>query len=80
MKNNHNLSQLMNYEIICAKVLESNKSFILAHYNRRRKMEVTASSNSQNQNIFLSSSLRKTAYISRRHHWFPREMTYEEPA
>ena len=42
MKNNHNLYQLMNYEIICAKVLESNKSFILAHYNRRRKMEVTS--------------------------------------
>ena len=42
MKNNHNLSQLMNYEIICAKVLESNKSSILAHYNRRRKMEVTS--------------------------------------
>ena len=42
MKNNHNLSQLMNYEIIWAKVLEPNKSFILARYNRRRKMEVTS--------------------------------------
>ena len=42
MKNNHNLYQLMNYEIICAKVLESNKSFILALFNRRRKMEVTS--------------------------------------
>ena len=42
MKNNHNLSPLMNYEIICPKVLESNKSFILAHYNRRRKMKVTS--------------------------------------